>query len=215
MLEDGWGRELLIFLATAGIVVPLFGRLRFGVVPGFLIAGVALGPGGLGHLAGDLPVAPLDHLLRPGAGAALRRAWRGVPALRHRPRILHRPAVGDAPLRARRRLDPGRRRRRRSSWPARSRSAPSRRLPWLVGLALALSSTAIVTQVLLDVAALRASVGPRLARRAPVPGPDGGADRHHRRAARRRRGRRGRGGAPRRSRSRSPRSPASCSPAAT
>ncbi len=33
MLEDGWGRELLIFLATAGIVVPLFGRLRLGVVP--------------------------------------------------------------------------------------------------------------------------------------------------------------------------------------
>jgi CPA2 family monovalent cation:H+ antiporter-2 len=55
MLDSGWGRELLIFLGTAGIVVPLFGRLRFGVVPGFLIAGVALGPGGLGHLAADLP----------------------------------------------------------------------------------------------------------------------------------------------------------------
>ncbi|HET7714901.1 MAG TPA: cation:proton antiporter [Bauldia sp.] len=55
MFEGGVGRELLIFLATAGIVVPLFGRLRLGVVPGFLIAGVLLGPGGLGLLAGDFP----------------------------------------------------------------------------------------------------------------------------------------------------------------
>lgn len=55
MLEGGWGRELLIFLATAGIVVPFFGRLHFGVVPGFLIAGVVLGPGGLGHFGSDIP----------------------------------------------------------------------------------------------------------------------------------------------------------------
>ena len=55
MFEEALGNELLIFLGTAGVVVPLFGKLRFGVVPGFLIAGVLLGPGGLGRLAGDLP----------------------------------------------------------------------------------------------------------------------------------------------------------------
>jgi K+:H+ antiporter len=55
MLEEGWGPELLLFLGTAGIVVPLFGRLRFGIIPGFLIAGVALGPTGLGQLAGEWP----------------------------------------------------------------------------------------------------------------------------------------------------------------
>ena len=55
MFEVSWITELMIVLATAGVVVPLFGRLRFGVVPGFLIAGVLLGPGGLGRLAGDWP----------------------------------------------------------------------------------------------------------------------------------------------------------------
>jgi len=53
MLEDSASKHILIFLATAGIVVPLFGRLRVGVVPGFLIAGMILGPLGLGRLAAD------------------------------------------------------------------------------------------------------------------------------------------------------------------
>ena len=43
----------MIVLGTAGVVVPLFGKLRFGVVPGFLLAGVLLGPNGLGSLVGD------------------------------------------------------------------------------------------------------------------------------------------------------------------
>jgi CPA2 family monovalent cation:H+ antiporter-2 len=55
MFEVSWIKELMIVLATAGVVVPLFGRLRFGVVPGFLIAGVVLGPGGLGGLVGSWP----------------------------------------------------------------------------------------------------------------------------------------------------------------
>jgi monovalent cation:proton antiporter-2 (CPA2) family protein len=55
MLEGGVGRELLIVLAIAGVVVPIFSRLRFGVVPGFLIAGMIFGPAGLGRLAGDFP----------------------------------------------------------------------------------------------------------------------------------------------------------------
>jgi CPA2 family monovalent cation:H+ antiporter-2 len=44
-------REALVFLATAGVVVPLFHRLRVSPVLGFLLAGAALGPHGLGHLA--------------------------------------------------------------------------------------------------------------------------------------------------------------------
>ncbi len=44
-------KETLIFLATAGVVVPLFRRLKFSPVLGFLGAGVFLGPYGLGALA--------------------------------------------------------------------------------------------------------------------------------------------------------------------
>ena len=44
-------RETLLFLATAGIAVPLFHRLRVSPVLGFLMAGVALGPFGLGSVA--------------------------------------------------------------------------------------------------------------------------------------------------------------------
>jgi CPA2 family monovalent cation:H+ antiporter-2 len=50
-------REALVFLATAGVVVPLFHRLRVSPVLGFLIAGAALGPHGLGSFAGAHPIA--------------------------------------------------------------------------------------------------------------------------------------------------------------
>ncbi|WP_201400235.1 cation:proton antiporter [Kaistia sp. 32K] len=50
------GRELLVFLVAAGIVVPLFQYMRLGVVLGFLIAGIAVGPGGFGHLAERWPL---------------------------------------------------------------------------------------------------------------------------------------------------------------
>jgi len=46
-------REALVFLATAGIVVPLFHRIKVSPVLGFLVAGAALGPFGLGRLARD------------------------------------------------------------------------------------------------------------------------------------------------------------------
>jgi CPA2 family monovalent cation:H+ antiporter-2 len=48
-------KGLIIFLVVAGIIVPLFHRAKIGTVLGFLIAGVALGPHGLGRLAGDHP----------------------------------------------------------------------------------------------------------------------------------------------------------------
>ncbi|WP_085027809.1 cation:proton antiporter [Ensifer aridi] len=48
-------KELLLFLATAGVIVPLFGRLKLSPVFGFLAAGMILGPFGLGALARELP----------------------------------------------------------------------------------------------------------------------------------------------------------------
>jgi hypothetical protein len=50
-------KELLLFLATAGVIVPLFGRLKVSPVFGFLAAGIVLGPFGLGALAKDVSLA--------------------------------------------------------------------------------------------------------------------------------------------------------------
>ncbi|MBN9081273.1 MAG: potassium transporter TrkA [Rhizobiales bacterium 62-17] len=49
--ELGDYREILLFLVTAGVVVPLFRRLRISPVLGFICAGLLLGPYGLGRLA--------------------------------------------------------------------------------------------------------------------------------------------------------------------
>jgi CPA2 family monovalent cation:H+ antiporter-2 len=48
-------KGLIIFLVVAGIIVPLFHRAKIGTVLGFLIAGVVFGPHGLGRLAADHP----------------------------------------------------------------------------------------------------------------------------------------------------------------
>jgi CPA2 family monovalent cation:H+ antiporter-2 len=48
-------KDMVLFLATAGIVVPIFQRLKISPILGFLAAGVALGPFGLGALSDTLP----------------------------------------------------------------------------------------------------------------------------------------------------------------
>ena len=48
-------KETLLFLVTAGVVAPLFFRLRISPVLGYLLAGVALGPYGLGAIARKAP----------------------------------------------------------------------------------------------------------------------------------------------------------------
>jgi CPA2 family monovalent cation:H+ antiporter-2 len=48
-------KDLVLFLATAGIVAPLFKRLNLNPILGFLIAGVILGPFGLGALSHTFP----------------------------------------------------------------------------------------------------------------------------------------------------------------
>ncbi len=47
-------KDLVVFLATAGVVVPLFQRLKISPVLGFLAAGVALGPDGFGRMADEV-----------------------------------------------------------------------------------------------------------------------------------------------------------------
>src|SRR5579863_1899028 len=53
-------KELLLFLGTAGLVAPLFRRLRLSPIHGFLAAGFLLGPYGLRHAAHH--VATARHL---------------------------------------------------------------------------------------------------------------------------------------------------------
>lgn len=48
-------KDLLLFLATAAIIVPLFKRAHVSPVLGYIVAGILLGPFGLGALAGTFP----------------------------------------------------------------------------------------------------------------------------------------------------------------
>ncbi|HEY2658537.1 MAG TPA: cation:proton antiporter [Caulobacteraceae bacterium] len=58
-------KDLVLFLATAGIIAPLFKRLKVSPILGFLGAGVVLGPSGLGALAGRLPWLSAITVARP------------------------------------------------------------------------------------------------------------------------------------------------------
>lgn len=48
-------KDLVVFLAAAGVVVPLFNRLKISPVLGFLAAGVLLGPDGLARMSDTAP----------------------------------------------------------------------------------------------------------------------------------------------------------------
>ncbi|MGE8136038.1 cation:proton antiporter, partial [Novosphingobium subterraneum] len=49
-------REVLIFLAAAGLIVPLISRLKVSPVLGYLLIGSLVGPFGLGRLAAHFPM---------------------------------------------------------------------------------------------------------------------------------------------------------------
>jgi CPA2 family monovalent cation:H+ antiporter-2 len=151
-------KHVLIFLAAAGVVVPLFSRLRVSVVPGFLIAGVILGPLGLGRLASDYPwlspftftttenvlafadLGVLFLLFLIGLEFSLERLWAmrklvlGLGSLQ----FIVSTLVIFAGV---------------------SILEDSFDIALVVGLALALSSTAIVTQVLIEARRFAAPVG--------------------------------------------------------
>ena len=48
-------KEVVLFLGTAGVVIPLVKRINVSPTLGFLIAGILLGPFGMGKLAETLP----------------------------------------------------------------------------------------------------------------------------------------------------------------
>ncbi len=74
MLHAEGLKGLIIFLVVAGVIVPLFHRARIGTVLGFLIAGVVLGPQGFGRLAGEYPWLGYVTFDDPRRGAALAEA---------------------------------------------------------------------------------------------------------------------------------------------
>jgi CPA2 family monovalent cation:H+ antiporter-2 len=53
MQHGPWLKDLLVFLVAAALIVPLFHRARIGAVLGFLLIGTAVGPFGFGRLAAD------------------------------------------------------------------------------------------------------------------------------------------------------------------
>ncbi|MDO8799260.1 cation:proton antiporter [Phenylobacterium sp.] len=54
-VSPGEYKDVILFLATAGVIVPLFRRWRISPILGFLGAGVVLGPFGLGALSDAFP----------------------------------------------------------------------------------------------------------------------------------------------------------------
>ncbi len=70
-------KELLLFLGTAGVVAPLFRRLRLSPIYGFLAAGFLLGPYGLGLAAHHLAANGAAQISGPGWTSA----WLSIFAL--------------------------------------------------------------------------------------------------------------------------------------
>src|SRR5690349_20730855 len=54
-VETGAYKDVVLFLATAGVIVPLFRRWKISPILGFVGAGVVLGPAGLGALTDPAP----------------------------------------------------------------------------------------------------------------------------------------------------------------
>lgn len=55
METEGWMKDVVVFLVAAGVAAPLFRALGQSAVLAFLLAGVVLGPFGLGRLSGEVP----------------------------------------------------------------------------------------------------------------------------------------------------------------
>ena len=180
MEHVAWINDLLVILAVAGLAVPLLHRFGVNQVLSFLLLGVAVGPYGFGRLAGDYPwlgyltladrerVAPFAELgvmallfligleLSWHRLAALRRFVAGVGGVQF---ALSAAVIGVGAALA-----------------GRSASAAI-----ILGLALAMSSTAVVMQIIENQGERHASWPGRIVGSA-VSGSDGRTGSVHRRA---------------------------------
>ena len=157
-LETTKFKEALIILGAAAVVVPIFYRLRLSPVLGFLLVGMAVGPFGLGTLADRLPwldyvtiddpetIAPVAEL-----GVVLLLFVIGLELSFNRLRLMRRMVFGLGPLKV--------------ALSALAITAIVYALgePLLgsvvLGLALAMSSTAIITQLLAEERVLSSPLG--------------------------------------------------------
>lgn len=55
-MNDSFLKDAFVYLLAAGVLVPLFHRARIGAVVGFIAVGALVGPHGLGRLADTLPL---------------------------------------------------------------------------------------------------------------------------------------------------------------
>lgn len=70
-VSPGEYKDVVLFLATAGVIVPLFRRWKISPILGFLGAGVVLGPFGLGALSKTFPWLSYFTIGNPGEIAQL------------------------------------------------------------------------------------------------------------------------------------------------
>jgi CPA2 family monovalent cation:H+ antiporter-2 len=151
-------KDLVLFLATAGIIAPLFKRLKISPVLGFLGAGVLLGPFGLGQLAGAVPWLAAITVSKPAEIAQLAEFgvvfllfMIGLELSWERLRLMRRMVFGLGPFQ----MGVG-----AGAIAAAAVLAGQPPLAALIaGVALALSSTAIILPVLSETRRLHAEAG--------------------------------------------------------
>ena len=147
--HDIWLNDAIVFLVAAGIVIPVLRLARVPPVLGFLLAGVALGPFGIGTLSGAFPLLAYFSIADPAAvrpfaelGVLFLLFLLGLEMSFQRLWALRRVVIGAGGLQAA----------ASAAVIGVAAFAAGATLPAAiaVGLALALSSTAIVMQVLTD-----------------------------------------------------------------
>ncbi len=171
-MEQNLLQNAMVYLLAAVVSVPIAKRLGLGAVLGYLLAGIAIGPWGLGLIRGVR-----GH-------PALFRVRRRAAAVPDRPRTGAEAAVGDAP--ADLRLAAA----RRCCWsqPAADRrprccSASHWKIALIAALGLSLSSTAIALATLDERNLMATPAGTGRVRHPAVPGHRRDPDDRHRAAA--------------------------------
>ena len=157
-VSAGQYRDVVLFLATAGIAVPAFKRVKMSPILGFLLAGVALGPHVLGAWATRAPCLayltverPAEFALLGELGVVFLLFMVGLELSWERLRLMRRLVFG---LGAAQVL---------ASLAAIALVARLLGMPWpaalIIGAALALSSTALILPALAEHKRLQGGAG--------------------------------------------------------